>query len=116
MVRSIQVTFDAANPDALARFWAAALDYILQPPPEGYASWEDVLREWGVPEERWDSASAIVDPQSKGPRIYFQNLETVIAAVIFELRAKDATIPNSTKQSVDDFDCSANIRELYRLG
>ncbi|CAN5667544.1 VOC family protein [soil metagenome] len=74
MATSIQLVFDTADPDRQARFWAAALAYRLQDPPDGFASWEDALRAWGVPEEKWNDASAIVDPEGKGPRIYFQRV------------------------------------------
>jgi Glyoxalase-like domain len=57
-----------------ARFWAEALGYRLQPPPEGFDSWASFLREQGIPEDRWNDASAIVDPDGKGPRIYFQRV------------------------------------------
>lgn len=30
----------------------------------------------GVPQEDWNSASAIIDPSGKGPRIYFQQMDT----------------------------------------
>ena len=74
MARSFQVTFDAASPAALSRFWAEALGYVLQPPPPGFESWEDWLRERGVPESDWDSASALVDPEGEGPRLFFQRV------------------------------------------
>lgn len=74
MATSVQVTFDCADPDRLARFWAEVLHYKLQDPPEGYATWQDFLKEIGVPEDRWNSASAIVDPDGAGPRIYFQQV------------------------------------------
>lgn len=76
MATTIQVVFDCADPDRLARFWAAALHYQLQDPPPGFASWQEALKAWGVPEEQWNSASAIVDPEGAGPRIYFQQLPT----------------------------------------
>jgi hypothetical protein len=69
-----QIVFDCATPERLARFWAAALHYIVQPPPEGYNSWEDVLREMGIPEADWGNASAIVDPEGVLARIYFQRV------------------------------------------
>lgn len=69
-----QVTFDAADPDRLARFWALALRYEIEPPPEGFGSWPEALKAWGVPEERWGSASAIVDPEGAGPRVFFQRV------------------------------------------
>lgn len=74
MGRAFQVTFDAADPAALSRFWAAALEYELQPPPEGFDTWERFLEAQRVPEERWNSASALVDPEGDGPRIYFQRV------------------------------------------
>jgi hypothetical protein len=74
MSAEIQVTFDAADPEALAAFWAQVLGYIAERPPEGSASWEDWAREQGIPEERWNDASAIVDPDGTGARIFFQRV------------------------------------------
>lgn len=76
MVTRVQIVFDCADPDRLARFWAAALGYKLQDPPEGYASWQDALKAWNIPEDQWNSASAVVDPDGTGPRIYFQQVAT----------------------------------------
>ena len=69
-----QIVFDCADPDRMAHFWADALHYQIQPPPEGYDSWEDLLREMGVPESEWGNASAIVDPDGVLARIYFQRV------------------------------------------
>jgi hypothetical protein len=74
MPTPIQLVFDAADPDREARFWAEALGYRIQPPPEGFDSWPSFLREQGIPEDRWNDASAIVDPDGKAPRIYFQRV------------------------------------------
>jgi len=74
MAVAIQVTFDCADPAAQASFWAQALGYVVQPPPEGYESWEKFLGAIGVPENQWNSANAIVDPKGLGPRIYFQRV------------------------------------------
>jgi hypothetical protein len=74
MATGVQVAFDCADPDRLARFWAQALGYKLQDPPAGYASWEDWAREQGIPEERWNEVSAIVDPDGRGPRLFFQKV------------------------------------------
>jgi hypothetical protein len=74
MATGIQVVFDCADPAALSRFWAEALHYKLQDPPDGFASWDDWLRDQGIPESDWNSASAIVDPDERGPRIYFQRV------------------------------------------
>jgi len=74
MALSFQVTFDCADPDRLARFWAAALDYKLQDPPPGFDTWEAFLDTIGVPESERNSRSAVVDPEGKGPRLYFQKV------------------------------------------
>jgi hypothetical protein len=71
---SFQVTFDSLNPDSLARFWAQVLHYKIQDPPAGFATWGEFLKKQGVPEGEWDSASAIVDPEGKSSRIYFQKV------------------------------------------
>jgi hypothetical protein len=74
MSTRIQLVFDTSDPERQAAFWAAALGYQIQPPPEGFESWEDFLRAQGVPEAEWRSSSAIVDPDGLGPRIYFQQV------------------------------------------
>jgi hypothetical protein len=74
MATGVQVVFDCADPNRLARFWAEALGYKLDDPPAGYQRWEDWLRDQGIPEERWNDASAVVDPDGAGPRIYFQRV------------------------------------------
>ena len=74
MATGVQVVFDCADPSRLARFWAEALGYKLDDPPAGYQRWEDWLRDQGIPEERWNDASAVVDPDGGGPRIYLQRV------------------------------------------
>jgi hypothetical protein len=74
MAVAIQVVFDCADPDRLARFWASALGYQVQPPPPGFDSWDAALEAWGVPEDQRDRASAIVDPDGSGPRLFFQKV------------------------------------------
>ncbi|NMO93857.1 VOC family protein [Actinomycetospora sp. TBRC 11914] len=70
MARQVQVTFDAAAPGRLAAFWAEVLGYRVQPPPPGF----DALAAWGVPPERHDDASAAIDPDGEGPRLFFQRV------------------------------------------
>jgi catechol 2,3-dioxygenase-like lactoylglutathione lyase family enzyme len=74
MATTFQVTFDAADPAALAQFWAAALGYELDPPPAGFDSWDGFLDARSVPPEDRNSASAIHDPDGKGPRVFFQRV------------------------------------------
>ena len=76
MALGIQVVYDCADPQRLSEFYAAALRYTLQDPPEGFATWDAFLASIGVPEEEWNDGSAVVDPEGKGPRIYFQRMDT----------------------------------------
>jgi hypothetical protein len=80
--RTVQVTFDAADPAALSAFWAEALGYVFPPPPgrelgpgdDPQEAWERFLDEAGVPEERRNDASAVQDPDGVGPRLFFQRV------------------------------------------
>ena len=74
MVTRFQVVFDCADPNRQARFWAEALHYRLPDPPEGFANWDDWARAEGIPEERWNDASAVEDPDRVGPRLFFQKV------------------------------------------
>jgi hypothetical protein len=74
MATQVQIVFDCADPKRLAGFWATALHYKLQDPPDGHDSWESWMDASGIPEEKWNDASAVVDPDGIGPRIYFQRV------------------------------------------
>ena len=74
MAIPFQVTFDCADPDRLATFWATALGYKLQDPPPGFASWPAFLTAQGIPEDQWNTVSAIIDPEGRGSRIFFQKV------------------------------------------
>jgi catechol 2,3-dioxygenase-like lactoylglutathione lyase family enzyme len=74
MARTIQVSFDCSDPGALAAFWAEALGYRLDSPPQGFDSWDEALDAWGVPEDHRNDASALVDPDGAGPRLWFQRV------------------------------------------
>jgi hypothetical protein len=71
---AIQVTFDAADPAALAEFWAQALGYELQPPPAGFASWDEFADANNIPPENRNDLAAVVDPDGTGPRLLFQRV------------------------------------------
>ena len=73
MAVSFQLVIDCADPERLARFWAAALRYEVEPPPDGFASWDDYWRDVGVPDEDLGiEVDSIIDPGGAGPRIWFQ--------------------------------------------
>ncbi|MET0999367.1 MAG: VOC family protein [Marmoricola sp.] len=74
MSTEFQVTFDAADPDALCRFWVEALGYQLQPPPTGFDTWDAFLESVGVPEGQRNERSAAVPVEGQGPRLFFQRV------------------------------------------
>jgi len=68
-----QLVIDCAQPEPMAHFWAAALRYIVAPPPEGFDNWDDFYRSIGVPEEELGIGDdRILDPHGEGPAIWFQ--------------------------------------------
>jgi hypothetical protein len=73
-VKQVQVTFDCADPASLAGFWVEALGYRIDPPPRGFATWDEALDAFGVPPEARNSRSAASDPGGVGPRLFFQRV------------------------------------------
>jgi len=80
MQHSVQVTFDASDVQALARWWAALLDYEIEDNhdfvtrllSEGAIEDSDVVNVDG--KLYFADAVAAKDPTGKGPRIYFQQV------------------------------------------
>jgi len=70
----VQITIDCGDPRAQAEFWATALHYVPEPPPDGYGSWEALLADLDVPESEWNNGGSVVDPDGAGPRVYFQKV------------------------------------------
>lgn len=74
MTQKMQITFDCADPAGLAAFWAEVLGYRVQPPPDGFESWNAALETFGVPREQWNSRSAILPVEGQHPRVFFQRV------------------------------------------
>jgi hypothetical protein len=74
MATKVQVVFDCADPAGMASFWGPTLGYKQDDPPPGFATWPEFLAAQGVPEDQWNSANAISDPDGVGPRIFFQRV------------------------------------------
>ena len=117
MPARFQLVIDCADPDRLARSWAAALGYELEPPPAGFPTWDDYYRDLGVPEEDLGiGADRIFDPQGHGPRIWFQvvpETKAVKNRLHLDIHASGGrTVPiQARKQRVD-----AEARRLTDLG
>ncbi|MBT0568167.1 VOC family protein [Williamsia sp. CHRR-6] len=70
--RTVQVTFDCAEPEKVARFWCAALGYEIPAPPSGFDSWAAFNAV--LPLDIQGSAFACQDPAGVGPRLFFQRV------------------------------------------
>ncbi|EME60877.1 VOC family protein [Amycolatopsis decaplanina] len=71
-VKQVQITFDCAKPERVARFWCEVLGYVVPPPPEGFDTWDDYTRT--LPPEKQDAGFVCSDPTGVGPRLYFQRV------------------------------------------
>ncbi|MEV0597880.1 VOC family protein [Streptomyces sp. NPDC050315] len=72
-IKQVQITFDCAEPERVARFWAEVLGYVLPPPPEGFATWDDFARTL-PPEYQGSAFASCADPSGVGPRLFFQRV------------------------------------------
>lgn len=77
---TIQVTFDAADPHALADFWAEVLGYEIE---NNSAFVDDLVSSGRMPPEgritrngrsEFADVAAASDPEGHGPRLYFQKV------------------------------------------
>ena len=105
MALEVQVVFDAGSPRALGDFWKVALGYVEEPPPPGFATWDEALDAWGLPPDDRDVAYAIVDPAGAGPRVFFNRVpegKTVKNRVHLDVRWSSA-------QGVDREDRAAKL-------
>lgn len=112
-----QLVIDCADPDLLARFWAAALGYQLAPPPKGFDTWNDYYRRLGVPEDELvDGMDRISDPGGDGPNIWFQvvaEAKTVKNRLHLDIHASgDRSDPIETRKARVD----AQAQRLADLG
>ncbi|WP_410669346.1 VOC family protein [Amycolatopsis sp. cmx-4-68] len=71
-VKQVQITFDCAEPERVARFWCDVLGYVVPPPPKGFADWGEFDR--SLPADRQGAAFACQDPTGAGPRLFFQRV------------------------------------------
>jgi hypothetical protein len=68
------VTIDCDRPVVLARFWCDLLGYVEEPAPAGYSSWQEHDTANGITAAEAESGCTILDPDGRGPRLYFQQV------------------------------------------
>ncbi|MBC7633270.1 VOC family protein [Aeromicrobium sp.] len=114
MTRELQITFDCADPAALAAFWAEVLGYQVESPPQGFDSWPAALEAFGVPRDQWNSRSAIRPLEGAGPRVFFQQVpEGKVAKNRVHLDVR-AAVGQTGKERMDAFEVEAT--RLVALG
>lgn len=112
-----QLVIDCSDPDRLARFWAQALRYELEPTPDGFESWDEYYRDLGVDEEDLGiGEDSIVDPDGHGPRVWFQRVpegKTIKNRLHLDISVGgDRSIPIETRKARVD----AEAQRLVDLG
>jgi hypothetical protein len=115
MPLGFQVVIDCHDPASLAKFWATALGYVTQPPPEGHDSWESWAKEMEIPEERWNSMSAVVDPEGTRPRLLFMQVpesKQVKNRVHLDIHVSERTVEGDERVQLRE----EKVAELQGLG
>ncbi|MFJ2432399.1 VOC family protein [Streptomyces anulatus] len=66
----IDLTLDCGDAQLLAAFWKSALGYVDLPPPPPFATREEWLAQFDLPEgETADDGAWLCDPEGIGPRL-----------------------------------------------
>ncbi|MGI8614940.1 MAG: VOC family protein [Nocardioidaceae bacterium] len=115
-LRGFQVTYDCGDPARVGEFWAEVLGYRTDPPPEGFTTWPEALKAFGVPEQEWTSAYAVVPPEGKdGPRLFFQRVPEAKSAknrLHLDVRVSDRGQPVADQERA----VLAEVERLEALG
>ncbi|WP_338784365.1 VOC family protein [Streptomyces sp. DG1A-41] len=106
---TLQLTIDCADPAKLVTFWTEALGYVPEPAPGGHPTWRVYWEDMGVPAEELtegvgETPESIVDPEGRGPRIWFQRVpegKTVKNRVHLDLKVgggRGVPLPERTRR------------------
>ena len=110
-----QLTIDANDPAALARFWAQALGYQSVPPAEPQTTWHGHYRARLGEDAAFDDR--LFDPAGLGPPIWFQGVPEAKAGknrLHLDLypTGRDIALPMERRIEIVE----AKVAELIRLG
>jgi len=106
-IREVQVTFDCADPGALAGFWCEVLGYQVQPPPASFDSWDKALDAWGDHEHpRGPGHVRLRRPGRPGrvPRLFFQRVpegKTAKNRLHLDVRAAPGSVGDERMAALD---------------
>ena len=71
----MQIVIACEDPSRLTEFWASALGYIPEPPPEDFDTWDEFADAVGIPPEMRNDIGAVIDPDGSGPRLLFERYD-----------------------------------------
>ncbi|MGW5579619.1 VOC family protein [Micromonospora chokoriensis] len=75
MAARISLTLDSTDAQVLAAFWKTALGYIDEPPPPPFATREEWLAQYDLPEDDVPEGGAwLCDPDGVGPYLSILNV------------------------------------------
>ncbi len=72
MKAPFKVAFDCKDVEVMLNFWAVAVGYKLEDPPEGYTSWKEYDEKNNISEELLEGL--LIDPGGVYPSLYFQRV------------------------------------------
>ncbi|HEX8099468.1 MAG TPA: VOC family protein [Actinomycetota bacterium] len=103
MAKRIQVVFAVKDPTRLAEFWRTALDYGAEPPPEGYATWDEFAAAHGIDLSGGSDIDSAVDPDGAGPRFLFERDEPrASGAVHIDVNVAERGTPMDERRKLVD--------------
>jgi Glyoxalase-like domain len=75
-VFDVNVVFDCADPDRVARFWMVALPGYDFPhgPPDGYQTWDEWADANNIPVDQRNRVRTLVDRAGSRPTIFFNQV------------------------------------------
>jgi hypothetical protein len=88
---------------------------VPEPPPEGFASWEDFARSAGIPESEFGEQASRIDPAGEGPRLYFQRVpegKTAKNRVHLDIQVAGREVSDEPRRQL----VSEEVERLVRAG
>jgi hypothetical protein len=88
---------------------------VVEPPPEGFGTWEDFASSIGIPEEDFGEVASRIDPAGEGPRLYFQRVpegKTTKNRVHLDVRVAGREVRGEERKRL----VSEHVERLVRAG
>ncbi|MEV4127194.1 VOC family protein [Nocardia sp. NPDC049707] len=114
MPRQFQVVIDCHDPDRMAAFWSAALDYRVDPAPAGYDGWMDYQVGRGFPENERVHFAAVHNPRGPERLCFLAVPESKTVKNRLHVDIQATSPDDSLARKIERVD--ALVAELHGLG